>query len=60
MLRGKVLQLVIMGFTIMIANLFSIRSFLLAEAQACLLFENDQMTTCKRSKETYFDIIARI
>ena len=40
-----------MGFPI--SNLFSIRSFLLAGAQTCKLFENDLMATGKRSKEVY-------
>ena len=39
-----------MGFPI--GNLFSMGSVLLVDAQACQLFENDLMTTCKRSKET--------
>ena len=43
-----------------IGNLFSIISFLLADAQACQLFENDLMDTCKRSKETNCNFIARI
>ena len=34
-----------MGFPI--GDLFSIRSFLLAGAQACQLFENDLMYACK-------------
>ena len=42
-----------MGF--LIGDLFSIRSFSLAGAQTCQLFENDLMATHKRSKETYFD-----
>ena len=47
-----------MGFPI--GDLFSIRSFLLAGAQTCQLFENDLMATNKRSKETNSDFIARI
>ena len=46
-----------MGFPI--GDLFSIKS-VLADAQACHLFENDLMATCKRSKETNSNIIARI
>ena len=56
-LGKKVKQLVIMGFPI--GDLFSIRSFLLAGAQTCQLFENDLMATCKRSKETNSDFIVR-
>ena len=47
-----------MGFPI--GDLFSIRSFLLAGAQTCQLFENDLMATHKRSKETNSYFIARI
>ena len=42
-----------------IGNLLSIRYILLAGAQACQLFENDLMATCKRSKETNPSFIAR-
>ena len=56
-LGKKVKQLVIMGFPI--GDLFSIRSFLLAGAQTCQLFENDLMATRKRSKETNSDFIVR-
>ena len=45
-LREKSLATSYNGFPIV--NLFSIRSFLLAGAQACQLFENDLMATCKR------------
>ena len=41
-------------------NFFSIRSFLLESAQTCQFFENDLMTTRKRSKETNSDFTARI
>ena len=47
-----------MGFPI--DDLLSIRSFLLADAHACQLFENDLMATCKRSKVTNWNFIARI
>ena len=47
-----------MGFPI--GKIFSIRSFLLAGLQICWLFENYQMATRKRSKETNSDFIARI
>ena len=47
-----------MGFPI--GDPFSIRSFLLAGAQTRQLFENDLMATCKRSKESNSDFIARI
>ena len=47
-----------MGFHI--GDLSSIRSFLLASVQTCQLFENDFMTTQKRSKETKYDFIAMI
>ena len=47
-----------MGFPI--GDLLSIRSFLLAGAQACQLFENDPLATCKRSKETNSILILRI
>ena len=47
-----------MGFPM--GNLFSIRYLLLAGAQTCQLFENDLKVTCKRSKETNSDFIARI
>ena len=47
-----------MGFPI--GDLFGIRSFLLAGAQTCQLFENDLMATRNRSKETKSDLIARI
>ena len=43
-----------------IGDLFSIRSFLLAGAQTCQLFENELMATCKRSKETKSNFIVRI
>ena len=43
-----------------IDDLFSIRSFLLAGAQTCHLFEIDLMATHKRSKETKSIFIARI
>ena len=57
-LRGKSLAISYNGFPI--GHLFSIRSFLLAGVQTCKLFENYQMDTCKRSKETNSDFIARI
>ena len=38
----------------------SIRSNLLASAQICQLFENELMSTLKRSKETNYDFIGRI
>ena len=47
-----------MGFPI--GDLLSIRSFLLAGAHACQLFENDLMATCKRYKETNLNFIASI
>ena len=47
-----------MGFPI--GNIFSIRFFLLAGAQTCLLFDNDLMANLKRPKETNSDFIARI
>ena len=47
-----------MGFPI--GDLFSIRSFLLADVQTRQLFENDLMATRKRPKETNSDLIARI
>ena len=43
-----------------IGDLFSNRSFLLAYAPTCQLFENDLMAIRKRSKEINFDFIARI
>ena len=42
------------------SDIFSIGSFLLADAQTCQLFENDLMATHKRSKETNSDVIAKI
>ena len=47
-----------MGFPI--GDQFSVWYFLLADGQTCQLFENDQMATRKRSKETNSDFIARI
>ena len=47
-----------MGFSI--ADLLSIRSYILAGAHVCQLFENDLMATCKRSIETNLNFIARI
>ena len=47
-----------MGFPI--GDILSIRSFLLAHAQTCQLFENDLMATHKKSKETNSDFISRI
>ena len=46
-----------MGFPI--ADFLSIGYFLLAVVHACQLFENDLMATCKRSKETNLNFIAR-
>ena len=43
-----------------IGDPMSIRSFLLAGAHACQLFENDLMATCKRSKEMQWNFIVRI
>ena len=43
-----------------ICDPFSIIQFLLADAQPCQWFENDLMTTCKRSNERSFDLIAMI
>ena len=57
-LREKIKQLVIMGFTL--GDLFSIRSFLLASAQTCPLVENDLMATHKRSKEINYNFTAKI
>ena len=48
-LREKSLAISFMGFPI--GDLLSIISFLLAGANACQLFENDLMATCKRSKK---------
>ena len=47
-----------MGFPI--GDLLSIISFNIEGAHACQLFENDLMATCKRSKETNLNFIARI
>ena len=47
-----------MGFPI--GYFCSIRSNLLASAQICQLFENELMSTLKRSKETNYDFIAMI
>ena len=55
-LREKNFAISYKGFSI--ADLLRIRSFLLAGGQACQLFENDLMATCKRSKETNLNFIA--
>ena len=47
-----------MGFPI--GDPLIIRSFLLADAQACQLFGNDLMATCMRSKETNSKFVGRI
>ena len=47
----KVKQLVIMGFPI--GKLLALYLILLAGSQTCQLFENNQMATHKRSKETH-------
>ena len=54
--EGK--SLAIRGFPI--GDLSSFRSYLLAGAQPCQLFENYLMATCKRSKATNLNFIARI
>ena len=53
----KITQLVIIGFPT--GDIFSTISFLLASAQTCQMFEND-LATRKTSKETNYDLIARI